>query len=201
MKDFLTPLNWFYTKYQGKDPLRFWSEQVALNLLYQRGGKIIVETGSIREIDDWGAGMSTYIWGDFIQHYGGKVITVDIDPKNIDICKKVTEPFKHNIEYVVSDSVEFLKSYIGNIDLLYLDSMDFPLYPDEESYKNEIVKSQEHNMAEFLAAEDKLTNKSIVLIDDYDFPRGGKAGITNEYLVNRGWECLIASKQILRVKK
>ena len=197
MNEFLTPLNWFYMKYNGKDPLRFWSEQVALNLLYQRGGKNIVETGTTRQIDDWGGGMSTYLWGDFAQHYDCKVTTVDNDANNIEICKTVTSPFKDYIKYAVSDSIEFLRNYNEKIDLLYLDSVDFPLYPESDTYITDIKKAQEHNLEEFKLAEKNLTSESIILIDDYDFPQGGKPGLTNRYLLGKGWECLVASRQIL----
>jgi len=200
MNNFLVPLNWFYTKYYGKDPLRFWTEQVALNLFVQRGGKTIIETGTIREPDDWGGGNSTMIFGDFAKRMGATLITVDNESKKIEFSREYTKEYASNIEYVLSDSVEFLKNYSGQIDLLYLDSLDFPLYPEKEDYEEEIRKSQLHNLNEVKAAEDKLTSKSIILIDDNDFPAGGKAGLTNLYLESAGWECLIASRQILFIQ-
>ena len=196
MNEFLTPLNWFYTKYYGKDPQRFWSEQAALNLFVQRNGKVIVETGTIREAD----GESTLILGEFAYKNGARLITVDNDPEKIEYSKKVTKEFSSNITYVLSDSVEFLKNFDSRIDLLYLDSLDFPLFPEREEYDEEVNRAQLHNLEEVKVSENKFTDKTILLIDDFDFPRGGKAGLSNEYLSSRGWEAIIASKQILWIQ-
>ncbi|TSC90703.1 MAG: Uncharacterized protein CEN92_421, partial [Candidatus Berkelbacteria bacterium Licking1014_96] len=50
--------------------------------------------------------------------------------------------FEDVIEYVISDSVEFLKGYIGEIGLLYLDSFDCPIDGSDPT------PAQEHNLKE-----------------------------------------------------
>jgi hypothetical protein len=212
--DFLFTGNWFEKKYRVKSDARYIGFKTALNLIHQGRRKpherlTIVETGTTRLENDWGAGMSTVLFGDYLKHYGGKLYTVDIEPRNIELCKKVTEEFKDNIEYVVGDSVEFLKKLDDRIDLLYLDSIDYPYgemlndyggqadlvvaieklnaIPNDivaEKYADLINPSQEHQLNEYRAAKTKLcTNWSVILLDDNDLPGGGKCRLTKQELL------------------
>ena len=38
----------------------------------------IVETGTLRNAGHWPDGQSSYVFRDFIEHFGGKLITIDI---------------------------------------------------------------------------------------------------------------------------
>lgn len=199
MEDFLFSRNWFENKYQAKSDGRYITFKTALNLIHQ--GKlcneeelVIVETGTTRFPDDWGAGMSTYLFGDYVHHYGGRVYTVDIEPKNIEVCKEVTKEFKNNIEYVVGDSIDFLTSFRGPIDLLYLDSLDYPLMPEE----GPVETCQQFQLDEYLAARAKLTRRwSVVLLDDNFLPEGGKCKLTKEQLIKDLFIHVIDSQQSL----
>ena len=71
----------------------------ALNLYLQRGGKIIVETGCQRELNDWGGGMSTSIFGEFIAKFGGSLYTVDNSEEHLNRAKNFTQNFGKNITY------------------------------------------------------------------------------------------------------
>lgn len=226
MDKFLLPHNWFFNKYYPVGVLRYSTFKSALNLFLQRGGETIVETGTCWVPNDWGSGLSTLLFGEFCQKYNKKLITIDIENKKIEASKEITKDFASNIEYIVSDSVEFLKNYKGKIDFLYLDSYDYPYVemlndygkeqdqnkaierlskiPDEEIlkiYADKINPPQEHCLNELKAAYNKLTDKSIILMDDYDMPGYGKPRLANEFLVENGWECVMDLTQILFIKK
>ena len=71
----------------------------------------IVETGTLWAPLDKPMGAFTYIFGDLIKnHTGGKLITIDINPKHIENAKHTTKEFKDVIEYITSDSVKYLES-------------------------------------------------------------------------------------------
>lgn len=193
MNTFIDFQNSFDTFLRG-GPDRFYTFKISLNLFLQRGGKTILETGCQRQEGDWGAGMSTFIFGKFIQEYSqeSKLFTVDISSRNIAIAQFLTKKYEKYINYFISDSLEYLKNFQEKIDLLYLDSYDWtPHNP---------LECQKHQLDEFLMAEDKLTNKSIVLLDDNDFPDGGKTRLTKDYLEKKSWECLLDAKQSLWIK-
>ena len=195
MKDFVYIRNWFEKEYPiGSD--RFWSFKIALNLLLQNHGTHIVETGTVNE-GDFGAGASTIFFGKFLQKYGGKLWTVDISPEAIEECKKKTADYKDNIVYVCEDSVEFLDKYLGPIDLLYLDSMDYPLTASEGT----IEECQKHQLKELETAYSKVMPGGIILLDDNGLPGGGKTKLAKEFLENKGDICVMDFQQSLWIKK
>ena len=116
----------------------------------------VVETGtSISKKDG-----TTYILGDFIKnHVGGKLITIDINENRIESCKEETKEFSGIIEYIHSDSVDYLKNYKGqNIDVLHQDSYDLDLQRP--------WPSMHHHLKEIAFAYKKLSWDAVVIIDD-----------------------------------
>ena len=195
MKDFVYWGNWFEKEYpMGSD--RFWSFKIAFNLLLQNGGKNIVETGTVNE-GDFGAGASTIFFGKFLQKYGGRLWTVDISPEAIEECKKKTLDYAENIFYVCEDSLTFLDNFLGSIDLLYLDSMDYPLTADEGT----IEECQKHQFREIEIAYPKVAVGGIILLDDNTLPGGGKTKMTKEFLEKMGAICVMDFQQSLWIKK
>lgn len=193
MDDFLGYNGWFDMQFRRKLSGRFPTFRAALNLLYQQSGHRIVETGTVRRVRDYSAGYSTFVFGQFAQRYGGKITTIDIDPKNINTCKRVTADYAEWIEYVVDDSLQALARIQDNIDLLYLDSFDTPRRGDASA-------AQLHNLKEFKIVEPRLHEKSIVLLDDNDFSNGGKTRMTKQYLQEQEWRLLLDMKQSLWVR-
>lgn len=195
--------NWFYAKYYfSGSNYRYRTFQLTLNLLNQlRVNPLIVETGCQRFPDDIGAGCSTSIFGEYIHRYGGELYVIDLDPNNIEVCKEVTKEWSAKTTYIVSDSISFLSGFKEPIDLLYLDSYDYPLNPYEEPVLAKA--SQDHCVEEFKAAARSkcLTDKTILLIDDNQLPGGGKPKKLKEYLVANKWKCLLDFQQSLWVKK
>ncbi len=194
MNDFLFINSWFDQKYRVKSDGRYSTFKTALNLLNQLGGKNIVETGTTRMVDDFGAGYSTVMFADYLTKYGGKIWTVDISQANIDTCKLVTKEFETVVSYHVQDSLAFLANFKEKIDLLYLDSFDYPLDGTDPT------PCQEHQLKEFKLAEHLLTDSSIVLLDDNNFDNGGKTKLTKNYLISKGWTCLLDLQQSLFIR-
>ncbi len=196
MNDFVAWRDWWSKiyRFQIGEGVRYPSFKMALNLFIQRGGDTIVETGTTRARNDFGgAGMATIFLGDFCKKYNKKLWTVDILPEAMALSRDLTADFSSNIRYIVSDSIFFLKEFPATIDFLYLDSYDYPIDENPE----ELLASQTHQLNEFKAAEDKLTDKSIVLLDDNGWAGGGKCKLTKEYLISKGWECLWDDAQSL----
>jgi predicted O-methyltransferase YrrM len=168
--------------------------KAALNLLLQNGGKIIVETGTQRMIDDPG-GCSTLLFGAFCERYKRQLITVDYDSEHIETSKVATAKYKDYVTYVLMDSVAFLSAFDKPIDLLYLDSLDCPEPPADAT------AAQTQNLKELKAAYHRLHKGSILLIDDNDFENGGKSRLSKKFLLETAeWQCLLDHGQTVWIK-
>ena len=94
------------------------------------------------------------------------------------------------------DSVKFLKEFNQKIDLLYLDSLDCPLPPEDAT------EAQTHNLNELKATYDKLHEGSIILIDDNNFENGGKTRLSKQFLLQTGqWLCVLDYGQTLWIRR
>lgn len=185
--------------------------RLALTLLEDRHGVNIVETGCARFADNWtGDGMSTLVFGEWATNHAGHLWTVDADAANLANCKILTEPWSDVITYTHDDSVNFLAQFRDPIDLLYLDSFDYPLlelvklYGEDfeetvailaklgddyivEHHGEIIEDSQRHCEREIQAALPLLQSRTLVLIDDATLPGGGKARLARRVLAGAGW--------------
>jgi hypothetical protein len=74
-----------------------------------RGRKVcIVETGTARGTSAEsrsGDGWSTVTWGWYCSQAGGRVYSIDIDPKAIETSRELTREYADYLEYVQSDSL------------------------------------------------------------------------------------------------
>ena len=160
----------------------------------------IVETGTTR--GDHGSlaygddGASTVIFDSCVNHIGGRVKSVDINPDNVAHCKKHVSSLT---EVICMDSVEYLWSihHTHTIDLLYLDSFDVVR---ENPHPSAI-----HHLKELAAAIKNLRPGSIVAVDDADaFFDGGKTGkamYVREFADHVGWDKVWDGYQLIyRVK-
>lgn len=153
----------------------------------RRGLTTIVETGTLRQKDNWEFdGGMTWHFGRYAQKVGGQVYTVDISPTAVALAEAETKEFAQWIAYVESDSVAYLKErwpVDGKpIDLLFLDSFDY------EAGKH--GEAQLHNLNEVLAALPHMNPKGLIAIDDCSLEGGGKGGMSVQYLSNSGWKVL-----------
>lgn len=232
---------------------RYHTTKAALTLVSQRTEcPEIVETGCQHNAEEWGAGCSTTVLADFIAQGFGQLYTVDASADHLARCKAITERFPH-IVYICDDSVEWLEDRgtipvdsIGvpldprddypdgyrdpirpragsAIDLLYLDSFDYPYGTLLEAYGGKsdiesarkivegmsdeaivdrfgsvIAPCQEHCLAEIQAAAPSLTPGAVVLIDDV-LPGGGKPRLAKEWMRAQGWLHVLEDYQTLWV--
>ena len=185
----------------------------------------IIETGCQRFESDIGAGESTTIFCEYIQRYGGRLISVDISEENLIMAQKCVASYNISKEFHAIDSVEFLRKYQGKCDLVYLDSYDYPysemldefggktdmeaatkqLYsvsPEElnKRFTGLIGPCQQHCLNELLAILPNLHDKSIVLFDDNLLPGGGKPKTAKQYLLANNWTCILDYQQSVWVK-
>lgn len=232
MKDFLKVNNWFDTKYAERSAFRYPTFKAALNLFLQFEGKTIVETGCVRLKDDWGAGNSTVMLADFCTKYEGRLWSVDITARNIQLSRELTKEFSDVITLEVNDSVAFLSNIkertdgLSKIDLLYLDSFDYPygelldIYGGKvnldkaiatlksmsteeivDKHGHIIAASQEHCLKELMAALPYIHDHTPILIDDNDLPGGGKSRTARDWLAANGYTCILDLYQSLWIKR
>lgn len=228
-KDIVYYYNRLGRDYRDKAAHRWSTFKIAMNLYTQLGGQTIVETGCVREKDDWGAGSSTVLFGELCKDLdnGSHIWTVDNNAEHIGRCRNITKEWENYITYTVSDSVAFLGAWVGpQIDFLYLDSYDYPYWDvinkmgrtqDDVEVENrqrgqefeaEIVATwgsiidscQNHCLKELNAALPHLHKKSIILIDDNNLAGGGKPRVAKDRLIELGYTCLLDYQQTLWIK-
>ncbi len=184
--------DWFFDKYYDKLSFRYWTQKIALGLFLQFGGDVMVETGCARQEEDWGGGYSTFIYGDFAQHYNKHLWTCDIDENNLNVAKRVTQQYKDNITYVCDDSVHFLKNFDREINFLYLDSVDC-----SADSKAQSDLAQKHQLREIETIFPKLSERCVVLLDDNNDPMGGKTKLSRQFLEKKGFLHIMDFQQSL----
>jgi len=166
------------------------SFEKTLEIIYDTFGNNsinIIETGTIRGDTDtsrYGDGWGTLNWKFYADHTNSKIWSVDIDQNAINIANKVV-PSDELLSYVCQDSIDFIKQFDKEIDVLFLDSYDF--CGDEENIK----KCHEHSLNEVKAALPKLSKSAIVLIDDiFDHSYNGSGKLSIPFLINNGFELI-----------
>lgn len=116
----------------------------------------ILETGS----SAYGTN-SSMLFAKLVHNFGGRFDTVDL---NSETFKKIHNILKEsfgnneNIKCHNDDSVQFIKSFNKNLNVVYLDSYD--LIPGH------FDRSAEHGLQEFQNVLKNLENLSYILIDD-----------------------------------
>ena len=125
---------------------------------------IIVETGCLRDKDNFLDGQSTLLFDKYTLSRGenSKVYTVDINPKSTKICKEVVSK---NVEITTGDSVRYLNNLAINflknkikVSMFYLDSFDLDWrYP---------YPSAAHHLKELTSINRILYKDTLVVVDD-----------------------------------
>lgn len=174
--------------------LRYHTFARALKLIQDRKLERIIETGTSRfgGTNCAGDGCSSLIFTDYINNYGGKFYSVDIDKQALLNAQRDLKPGFKNAHFICSDSVEFLHNFSESIDFLYLDSYDFEV--------TNPLASQKHHLLEIQAAYPKLHKNSIIMIDDCMLPRGGKGKLAIDFLIKKGWRTLVKGYQVILVQ-
>ena len=173
----------FLEFYNNPKNIRFSSFKFALNEANNRGLKTFVETGVARGKTrfffinkvNWLDGMSTMIFSDYVKYVNGKLTTCDIEIKNIKNAKKFVKKNKKYVDFILDNSLNFLKNFHEKIDFLYLDSLD-----------GQFKESSNHQLKEIQIAKDKLKKNSLVLLDD----KGSKTNLSIDYMLNNNFKIL-----------
>ena len=172
-EQFIEPYKEFLIK-SGVTRLEYY--EYVLNKLYLLNKPIIVvETGTMWNDLQNNQGAFTLVFADFIKNYtGGKLITIDISDEHISNCKEYTKKFSDVIDYVVSDSVSYLKSldddFIKKIDFIFFDSYDLNL--------TDPLPSEIHHFRELLSVYDRLSDTVLLAVDDNLMPNNWIEWIT-----------------------
>lgn len=161
---------------------RWHTFQIALNWLTQAQGRIVVETGCLRN-DSFQDGHSTVLLGEFCKKIGAKLFSVDIESSHVEVARRLTAELGDTVSVTVGDSVSFLKGFGHRIDLLYLDSFDYD--------PNNPLPAQNHAREELRAALPRLASRSCVLIDDNDSRGGGKGELAKQLLRENRFVCVL----------
>ena len=143
----------------------------------------IVETGTLRNPGNWKDGQSAQLFTEFVDHHGGSVRSVDIDPKAVATANQTIQSNK--FESTCMDSVTWLaiQSDLDQVDLFYLDSWDVKWDDDHDSAN--------HHLMEFKMIEPYLKPGAMVVIDDNsrfatNKQRTGKGHYIADYLLAQG---------------
>jgi predicted O-methyltransferase YrrM len=165
-----------------------------LSIATRKAKPCIVETGTIREVEAWQVGYSTYLFGYFLHHHGqGELHSVDLSLDNVRFAQDCTREFARVVHIHLADGRTWLQNYSGPpIDLLYLDSADVgtPGY-------------QQCALDEVEAALPYLAPDAVVLFDDTCWNSGafwGKGSLAVPWLLQRGWKIAAGGYQVLLSK-
>ncbi|MFX3635408.1 MAG: class I SAM-dependent methyltransferase [Candidatus Pristimantibacillus sp.] len=196
------PYNWLFGRsHNGPSKTRYYTFQMALNIIHQtKNSPVIIETGCQRMETDIGDGASTSLFCEYLLRYGGKLISIDINPVSIQNAQNWTAHYPVDKHFVTSDSVAYLSQYTGTVDLVYLDSWDYPL-DDGPELEWRQFEAQQHNLNEFMAIENRLSPNAVILMDDNLLPGGGKPKLTKQYLKDKGYICLLDYQHTIWVKQ
>lgn len=116
----------------------------------------IIETGTVRQIDNWeGDGQSTIVWDTLATNLGGTVTTIDINPIGAEL---VAELELQATTAIVGNSLDVIPTLTGHADLLYLDSFDVDFENPQPAAA--------HHLSELTAALNLLAPGSLVAVDD-----------------------------------
>ncbi len=166
-----------------------------LEIAVKRDLKTIVETGTSRgkrkflfiKKYNWKDGMSTLMFSEFAHFIRGELHSCDISQENINNAKYFTKQYNKNVNFYTKDSVVFLKEFKKTIDLLYLDSFD----------GHDVELASKHQLNEAKAVIDKLTQTSLILLDD----KGTKTMYSMDYFLDDGFKILAESENQILLSK
>ncbi len=155
---------------------------IAYYLLAKQEPVHIAETGSAREVENWGGdGQSTQVWNWIIARTGGSIVSFDINPKAVAYAKSVA-PLA-DVQCI--DSVQGLRMipHPEQLDFLYLDSFD--LTPG--------IESPTHHLAELASIYPRLRSGCLIAVDDCKSEAHGKHRFVRDWLLGLGVRPLLES--------
>ncbi len=151
----------------------------------------IVETGGIRDKDNWSDGQSSVLFYDFLKKFTGELTTVDVNP-SVYANYRTWLPSIGNVKdnVIILDGAVALSRIDKEVDLLYLDSFDIEHDNPEPSMS--------HHMREFDSSQ-KIIDKSkdlLVAVDD-NFGKYGKGRYVLDWAIKNNKEILHDGYQVI----
>lgn len=176
-------------------------------------GKTLIEIGTTRERDP--AQGSTEKFAIFTALTGMRLVSVDMDPKNIDHAKRILR-FLNPVALAVAEKGEdFLAAWSGPVDFVYLDAFDFEhgKHSSErrERYKD-ILKTDINDeacwrmhaqCAEILI--ERMAKGGLVVLDDTwtdaEGAYAGKGKLAVPLLLESGFEIVARTSRTIALKR
>jgi len=146
-------------------PLRKATLEKSLELLVQLHSPpfVIVETGTLRNLDFVSNGCSTLLFQEFLRDAGGKLLSIDIDPKACEFSRLHVD--RSIVTVLEMDSIDALREIDSHISIggdgvpfVYLDSLDV-------DFRNP-QRAAEQTMGEYNAVASRLSVEAVLLVDD-----------------------------------
>lgn len=171
--------------------------RTAIDLLGHLGARNIVEVGCMRQpmrhaLDEFDPvccndGHSTMFWAST----GHPLWSVDIDARACEVASQTVSGFP-GATVVCGDGIQFLRDFREPIGLLYLDGWD--VIPGTDY--------AEQHLSAYLEARTRLSDTSMILIDDTDLLMGGKGKLVVPAAIRDGYELVLFGRQtmLLRVR-
>ena len=162
-------------------PNRFLFDE-AIAAFRERNGHVIVEVGGIRN-RGWRDtdGHSTLRWP-----VDATVWSVDTDPAAVKLTRELATD-RPNVFCVLADALAFLRAFPLRINLLYLDGP----HPDREDGRRWRFDAYQATA---------LSHRAVLLIDDTDLSRLGKAKFVVPAAIEDGFEVVVSDRQTLMVR-
>lgn len=178
---------WLNTVRKHAFPERAQTMAHAVQLAKERGVKRIIETGCFRGLA--GDGQSTLILSMLAVRLNASFSTFDISHIHVQKARLFLGPFADTMEWNIQDSVIGLSRLQGDVGLVYLDSFDYSTLNPRPC--------QLHQLAEIGAIYGKLTDDSILMMDDATLDGGGKVAMASDFLINNGWKKNMEGYQLI----
>lgn len=158
-----------YSKHQFKRWPAF--EFIVKELLQKEKQISIIETGTLRTVNDWlGYGHSTLIWDWILSKKDGHCVSVDIDYEAIKFARERCK----RIDFIHCDSIGFLRNCEAHdLDLLFLDSYDW----SKELHLNSCL----HHLTELGAIWERLPSGCLIAVDDAHSESEGKHVLVHQF--------------------
>lgn len=158
--------------------------RIAAELFSLERSVFIAETGSMRALGNWGGdGQSTLLWNFIAKHTNGCAFSIDSNPGAFEMVKTHCK----NVIPFCDDSITMLTDLAGlveNLDLLYLDSMD---------YQGETALSELHHAGELAACYSKLKSGCLIAVDDCHTDDQGKHFLVKTFFDRMNIEPIVKS--------
>jgi len=200
-----TYLDYFDQRYRKslmfRDPWRDYSDRYigfrkmfAYLLSKKQGNFTILETGALRTPQQWGDGQSSLLFFEFVNFFGGELISIDLDPRALAVSRRVIhrrvpKTGRGELTLINGNSLQVLPKIDKPVDLVYLDSMD--IGPDP-------YPAMLHGLREFAALRSVIRRSSNMMIGIDDNWNGiGKGRYVLRWAKATGQEILHEGYQIL----